>query len=82
MSLSTPTETAHLMMSGLISPGGEFLDQSATPQRVVLSTLDRDDPALEIPLRYARPWRARVRRDREYNLSQFSDVRSSDRTKL
>jgi predicted amidohydrolase len=82
ISLSAPTETAHLMMSGLISPGGELLGQIGTPQGVVFNTLNRDDPALEIPLCYARPWRARARTDPEYNVRQIDDARSSDRTGL
>lgn len=80
ISLSSPTETAHLMMSGLIGPDGEFLSQASGPQGVVLGELNRDDPALELPLHYARPWRASVTTDPRYGGPALGDPRSANRT--
>lgn len=80
LSLSTPAETAGLMSSGLISPGGEFLNQVGSEQGLAFNEMDRDDPTLDIPLRYARPWRASVVTDPRYHLAPLDDPRSTDRT--
>ncbi|OLV18172.1 hydrolase [Deinococcus marmoris] len=81
VSLSTPTETDHLMRSGLIGPQGEWLGQVNAAQGMTVNTLDSDAPELEIALRYARPWRASVATDPRYN-APTDDPRSTDRTIL
>ncbi len=82
VSLSTPTETDHLMRSGLIGPHGECLGQVSAARGVTVNTLDRDAPELDIALRYARPWRASIDTDLRYNAQILDDPRSTNRTTL
>lgn len=79
VSLSTPTETDHLMRSGLIGPHGEWLGQVSATRGVTVNTLDREAPELSIALRYARPWRASIDTDPRYN-APIDDPRSMNRT--
>jgi hypothetical protein len=47
---------------------------------VVVSTLDRSAPELDIALTKARPWRASVEDDPRYDTAGLDDLRSTDRT--
>lgn len=80
ISLSAPTETANLMMSGLIGPDGDTLSQIKTERGVVFAELDRSAPAFDIPLTKAKPWRASVAADPAYQTRQVNDPRSVNRT--
>ena len=82
VSLSTASETATLMMSGLISPAGERLSHLQTEQGLVIDDLDKDAPDLDIPLNKARPWRASISTDPRYQTRQLNDPRSTNRTIL
>ena len=82
VSLSTASETATLMMSGLISPAGERLSHLQTEQGLVIDDLDKDAPELDIPLNKARPWRASISTDPRYQTRQLNDPRSTNRTIL
>ncbi len=80
VSLSAPSETAFLMMSGLVSPSGERLKHMETAQGVVVDDLDRSAPELDIALNKARPWRASIPTDPRYKTRQLNDPRSTNRT--
>lgn len=82
ISLSTPAETASLMMSGLIGPDGETLNQIETEYGVVFGELDRNAPTFDIPINKARPWRASVAADPAYQTRHLNDPRSVNRTCL
>ncbi len=80
ISLATPADTSHLMMSGLIGPHGETLSQLATERGIVFGQLDLEAPELDIPLNKARPWRASIATNPAYQTRHLDDPRSVDRT--
>lgn len=80
VSLSTPTDTTHLMNSALIGPDGEAVNAIEAPQGIMFAELNRHDPQYDIALNKAKPWRASVWTDRRYDMRTFKDSRSSDRT--
>lgn len=80
VSLAAPTETRSLMMSGLIGPNGEVLKQVKSKRGLVIAQLNRQDPAFDIPLNKARPWRASITTDARYKTLQINDPRSINRT--
>lgn len=82
VSLSSPSETADLMMSGIIGPDGETLSHIETERGIVFAELNRDDPAFDIPLTKARPWRASIPNNPAYHTRQLNDPRSVNRTCL
>lgn len=82
ISLATPTETASFINSEVIGPDGEVLNRIEDEQGVIFAELDRDDPAFDIPLNKAKPWRASIATDPNYQTRQLNDPRSVDRTCL
>jgi predicted amidohydrolase len=80
ISVSSVTETDHLLRSGVIDPRGEIVAEVPGAHGVVLHTLDRAAPELDIPLTKARPWRASVETDPRYDTRGLDDPRSTDRT--
>lgn len=80
VSLSSPSERSHLMMSGLIAPNGEILEQVASTEGIVIAEMDRDAPDLHIALNAARPWRAVVNTGEFHREWLVEDPRSSDKT--
>ncbi|WP_295816686.1 carbon-nitrogen hydrolase family protein [uncultured Deinococcus sp.] len=82
ISVSSVTETDHLFRSALIDPRGEVAAEVPGVQGVVVSTLDRSAPELDIALAKARPWRASVADDPRYDTAGLDDPRSTDRTSV
>lgn len=82
VAMSLPAQTVDLMPSGVIAPDGTYAAQVARETDLVIATLDRDDPALTIPLTYARPWRASALKGDIYRTRAVDDPRSRDRTTL
>lgn len=80
ISLATPTETASFINSKVIGPDGEVLNRIEAKQGIVFAELDRDDPKFDIPLNKAKPWRASVVTDPNYQTRQLNDPRSVNRT--
>lgn len=72
-----------LFASELIGPDGSSLGTVEDERIPLVGEIDRDDPAFEIPLALARPWRARARqRAFDSPHAPTDDVRSVDRTAL
>jgi len=82
LSLSVPSECAHMMMSGLISPDGELLVRMEAAEGVVVGEMDRDAPELDIALNKARPWRATASTGEFYAASYVVDSRSTNKAGL
>ncbi len=80
LSLSSPSQTDSLFRSALIDPRGEVVAEVPGIEGVVVSTLDRSAPELDIALTKARPWRASVEDDPRYDTAGLDDLRSTDRT--
>lgn len=82
VSVSVPAQCSRAMPSGVSGPHGYWLGRcpSDGSQAVVCVDLDRGDPALDVALNKARPWRAAVRRVRARGEGRVRDPRSDDRT--
>jgi predicted amidohydrolase len=82
VSMSLPAQTVDLMPSGLITPTGTYAAQLSGNSGLAITTLDRDDPALTVPFRHARPWRATAMKGDIYRTRAVDDPRSRDKTAL
>lgn len=80
ISLSTPVETAHMMSSGLIGPDGEVVNAIEQKEGIIFAELDHEAPQFDVPLNKARPWRASVATNPDYNTRALNDPRSVNRT--
>ncbi|WP_433164057.1 carbon-nitrogen hydrolase family protein [Kribbella sp. CA-247076] len=80
VAMSLPAQTVDLMPSGLIAPDGTYASQLAGKSELAITTIDRDDPALKVPLTHARPWRATAVKGGIYRSRAVVDPRSRDRT--
>jgi predicted amidohydrolase len=78
--MSLPAQTVDLTPSGLIAPDGTYASQLAGKSELTIATIDRDDPALQVPLAHARPWRATALKGDIYRTRAVTDPRSRDRT--
>jgi predicted amidohydrolase len=78
---ATPAQKAGKGPAGVIGPDGEWIAQCAqTPEPgLVVASLDRNDPAYDIPLQKARPWRAKARQGHIYREKLVDDLRSHNR---
>jgi predicted amidohydrolase len=79
IAMSLPAQTHHLMPSGLISPTGTYAALVSAAD-LVIADLNRDDPALHIPLHLARPWRTTALKGDLYRTRRVTDPRSTNRT--
>ncbi|MEU8300473.1 carbon-nitrogen hydrolase family protein [Micromonospora sp. NPDC048909] len=81
VSIALPAECAPARPSAVVGPHG-YLLQHARPNGpdVICVDLDRGDPALDIALNKARPWRDTARAGDIYAAGRVSDPRSTDRT--
>lgn len=82
VALSLPAQTLDLMPAGLITPAGIYAAQVTGRAELAVITLDRDDPALTVPLRHARPWRATALKGDIYRTRAVTDPRSTNRRSL
>lgn len=80
LGLSTPTESARHTPCSFIAPDGRAVSTVADPEGIAFGDLCRDDPALEVALHRARPWRAAAANGAFHRDHIVNDVRSSDRT--
>ncbi|GAA3348737.1 carbon-nitrogen hydrolase family protein [Amorphoplanes nipponensis] len=81
ISTALPAQCAASMPSSLIGPDGTVLRQAAADgEDLVITDLDRDDPAFNIALTKARPWRRAARAGDIYRAARIDDPRSTDRT--
>lgn len=83
VSIAVPAGCASAMPSAVVGPHGYLLGR-ARPDGpdVVCVDLDRDDPALDVALNRARPWRATARAGEIYHAARVRDPRSADRTRV
>jgi predicted amidohydrolase len=81
IAMSLPAQTADLMPSGLIGPDGTYVATVTAPAELTIATIDRDDPAYEIPLTKLRPWRTLARKGDIYTTRRITgDPRSTNHT--
>ncbi|HJP96084.1 MAG TPA: carbon-nitrogen hydrolase family protein [Candidatus Saccharimonadales bacterium] len=80
ISLSVPTNRAHMMSSALIGPDGEVVNAIEEIEGLAFADLDHSAPQFGVPLTKARPWRASVATDPAYNIGALNDSRSVNRT--
>ena len=78
---ATPAQDAAKGPAGIIGPDGAWAAQSSpSPEPgLAMAMLDRNDPAYEIALQRARPWRARAREGEIYREKLADDPRSGNR---
>jgi predicted amidohydrolase len=82
LGLSVSSECVGLMMSGLIGPNGLPMKHMTTNEGLVIESMDKNDPALDISLNKARPWRSGIYTDERYKMRHLNDPRSTNRTCL
>ena len=82
ISAATPAQKAAKGPAGIIGPDGKWVAQCpASPEAgLVTVEIDRNDPAYDIPLQKARPWRMRARQGDIYREKMADDPRSEDRS--
>lgn len=80
LSLSTPTQCSRGLASGLVAPNGQFVARCrAGRSGLIVQTLDRAAPELDIALNKARPWRRAARAGDIYAARRIKDARSANR---
>lgn len=81
VSIAVPTSCAPAGPSAVVGPHGYLLKQARTDRsEVICVDLDPTDPALDIALTKARPWRETARAGHLYTAHRIDDPRSTDRT--
>ena len=80
ISLSVPTECAHMMKSGLINPNGDLLRPVNAAEGLAIDEMDKEAPEVEIALKMARPWRAIAGTGEFFKEWFIEDPRSLDKT--
>ncbi|WP_420843812.1 carbon-nitrogen hydrolase family protein [Kribbella speibonae] len=78
VAMALPSQTAHLMNSGVIGPDGRYLAQVDGGEGVVYADLNRPDFAMWFEK--ARPWRKDAVAGEIYRSRAVNDPRSTDRT--
>jgi predicted amidohydrolase len=81
VSIAVPAQCAPATPSALVGPHGHVLRHAASngPDLICVD-LDRADPALDIALNKARPWRDTARVGEIYSARRVTDLRSTNRT--
>jgi predicted amidohydrolase len=82
LGLSVPSECRDLMMSGLIGPDGLPVTHMKTEEGLVIASMDKNAPELDIALNKARPWRSNINTNEKYKTRHLNDPRSTNRTCL
>lgn len=83
VSIAVPAQCAPAGPSAVIGPHGTVLKHARSEgPEVFCVDLDRTDPALDIALNKARPWRETARTGHIYARRSVSDPRSTDRTSI
>lgn len=82
ISAATPAQEALKGPAGIIGPDGKW--SAACPASstscYAVAALDQNDPAYDVPLRKARPWRANARQGDIYRDKTVVDIRSQNRS--
>ncbi|MEJ3741685.1 carbon-nitrogen hydrolase family protein [Actinomycetes bacterium KLBMP 9797] len=75
VSVAVPAQCSAAMPSGVLGPHGYRLASAATDLQpgIVCVDLDRDDPALDVALNKARPWRRQARAGALYQARRVDD---------
>lgn len=83
ISSATPAQEASKGPAHVIGPDGSWIDRCTETHEnsFALANLDRDDPDFHVPIKLARPWRAKARQGDIYQskLSDHSRSRQRDR---
>ncbi|MDO8799264.1 carbon-nitrogen hydrolase family protein [Phenylobacterium sp.] len=84
VSLSAPAQFSRVLSSGVIGPHGYWLSQARRDGQpaLAITDLDRADPALDMALNKARPWRAKARTGDIYGARNLDDRRSRDQSRF
>lgn len=82
ISAATPVQKAEKGPAGIIGPDGKWAARRPSTPEPGLATavLDRNDPIYDIPLRKARPWRAKARQGDIYREKRVDHPRSENRS--
>lgn len=81
LSYSVPVDASRQYASRMFGPDGRELARCrAGRSQAPVTPIDPDDPAWEVPLRHARPWRADARAGHIYAARRVDDPRSRDKT--
>lgn len=81
LSYAVPADASTRYASRMFGPDGAELARARRGRgQMLVTAVDRADPAWEIPLRRARPWRAEAREGSAYRAARVDDPRSRDRT--
>jgi predicted amidohydrolase len=81
ISTALPAQCAASLPSSLIGPHGMVLHHAvAHGEDLIIADFDRDDPAFDIALTKARPWRRTARAGDIYAVTRVDDPRSTDHT--
>jgi predicted amidohydrolase len=82
VSAATPAQRAAQGPAGILGPDGKWSAQcQPSPESgLAVTVLNRDDPAYDIPLQKARPWRIRARQGDIYRQNMTDDPRSGNRS--
>jgi predicted amidohydrolase len=81
VSIAVPAQCAPAGPSAVVGPHGYLLQHARSDgPDVICVDLDRTDPALDVALNKARPWRDTARAGDIYAAALVSDPRSVDRT--
>jgi len=78
--LSVPTEGAERTASSVIGPNGHLVSTVSDSEGTAFGDLNRDDPAFDIALHKARPWRASATSGAFHRDRIVRDVRSANQT--
>jgi predicted amidohydrolase len=82
-SFAVPTQCSKLAPASLIGPDGNIVNScSSNKSGITISNLDRNDPKWEVPIKYARPWRAIARKREIYDSSIVDDERSDKKAEF
>jgi predicted amidohydrolase len=83
VSIAVPAQCAPAGPSAVVGPHGNVLKHASSEgPDVICVDLDRTDPALDIALNKAPPWRETARAGFIYAARRVSDPRSADRTSI
>ena len=79
-SYSVPTQQSEKVASTMIGPDGSIVGSCQRDQSgIFVSELDREAAQWEIPIKRARPWRAKAREGAIYRTSYVEDPRSEEK---
>lgn len=80
LGFSVPAQSSDAAPAGLVGPDGQWIARAPADgtSALAIADLDRTSPALEVALKYGRPWRARARAGDLHEAARIVDPRSAD----